>query len=317
MNARTVQILGIAVLVLLVGALMVAGCADTTPPATPSPTATPEVQQQLHIATTTSLYDTGLLDHLQAIFEDEHDVSLKIVSAGTGIALEYGQRGDVDVMMVHDRAREDTFLADGYGVNRKVFAYNYFVIVGPESDPAGIAGMEPEEAFITIMEEGATNPEVKFVSRGDNSGTHGKEKAIWVSAGYDYATEIQDSGDWYVEAGSGMGATLTLADEQEAYTLSDIGTYLAYKGDLDLVILVDQGDILLNVYSAMMINPQKFPDVNSTLAKEWINFLISDEIQDEIGSFGVAEYGQPLFYPAKGKWQEIGVSIEETETPIP
>jgi tungstate transport system substrate-binding protein len=323
MNARTVQILGITVLVLLVGALMVAGCADTTPPATPTPTSspaptvTPEVQQELHIATTTSLYDTGLLDHLQAIFEEEHDVALKIVSAGTGIALEYGQRGDVDVMMVHDRAREDTFLADGYGVNRKVFAYNYFVIVGPEDDPAGIAGMEPEEAFTTLKEEGATNPEVKFVSRGDNSGTHGKEKAIWASAGYDYATDVQGSGDWYVEAGSGMGTTLVLANEQVAYTLSDIGTYLAYKGDLDLVILVDQGDILLNIYSAMMINPAKYPDVNSTLAKEWINFLISDEIQDEIGSFGVAEYGQPLFYPAKGKWEDpLGVPMEETETPI-
>ena len=321
MNARSVQIFGIAILVLLVGALMVAGCAETppaTPTPTPTPTATPEIQQELHIATTTSLYDTGLLDHLQGIFEDEHDVALKIVSAGTGIALEYGQRGDVDVMMVHDRAREDTFLADGYGVNRKVFAYNYFVIVGPEDDPAGIAGMEPEEAFITIMEEGATNSDVKFVSRGDNSGTHGKEKAIWASAGYDYATEIQGSGDWYVEAGAGMGSTLVLADEQMAYTLSDIGTYLAYKGDLDLVILVDQGDILLNIYSAMMINPEMYPDVNSTLAKEWINFLISDEIQDEIESFGVAEYGQPLFYPAKGKWEDpLGVPMEETETPIP
>ena len=323
MNTRTVQILGIALLVLLTGALLVAGCADTTPSATPtptpipSPTATPEMQQELHIATTTSLYDTGLLDHLQTIFEDQHDVALKIVSAGTGIALEYGQRGDVDVMMVHDRAREDTFLADGYGVNRRVFAYNYFVIVGPEDDPAGIAGMEPEDAFTTLKDEGATNAEVKFVSRGDNSGTHGKEKAIWKSAGYDYATDIQGSGDWYVEAGSGMGATLVLANEQVAYTLSDIGTYLAYQGDLDLVILVDQGDILLNIYSAMMINPEMYPDVNSTLAKEWINFLISDEIQDEIGSFGVAEYGQPLFYPAKGKWEDpLGVPMEETETQI-
>lgn len=327
MNARTVQIMGIAILVLLIGALLVAGCAET-PPATPTPTpiptaqptptATPEVREELHIATTTSLYDTWLLEHIRSIFEDRHDVAVKIVSAGTGIALEYGQRGDVDVMMVHDRSREDTFLEDGYGVNRKVFAYNYFVIVGPESDPAGIAGMEPEEAFTTLREEGATNPDVKFVSRGDNSGTHGKEKAIWASAGYDYATEIQGSGDWYVEAGSGMGATLTLADEQVAYTLSDIGTYLAYKGDLDLVVLVNQGDILLNIYSAMMINPEMYPDVNSTLAKEWINFLISEEIQEEIGSFGVAEYGQPLFYPAKGKWEDpLGVPMEETETPIP
>lgn len=323
MNTRTVQILGIAVLVLLLGALMVAGCADTTPLATstptptPAPTATPEMRQVLHISTTTSLYDTGLLDYIRPIFENRYNADVKIISAGTGKALEYGQRGDVDVMMVHDRAREDTFLADGYGVNRRVFAYNFYVIVGPESDPAGIAGMGPEEAFTTIKEEGATNPEVIFVSRGDESGTHAEEKRIWASAGYDYATDIQGSGDWYVEAGSGMGTTLTLADEKMAYTVSDIGTFVAYQGDIDLVVLVDQGDILLNIYSAMMINPQKFPDVNSTLAKEWINFVMSDEIQDEIESFGVAEYGRPLFYPSQGKWQELGVSMEETETTIP
>jgi tungstate transport system substrate-binding protein len=242
---------------------------------------------------------------------------VKIISAGTGKALEYGSRGDVDVMMVHDRTREDQFMADGYGTNRKVFAYNYFVIVGPESDPARIAGMQPEEAFTTIKEKGATDPLVIFVSRGDDSGTHGKEKAIWQSAGFDYAQDIQGSDPWYVEAGSGMGATLVLANEKQAYTLSDIGTFLAYQGDLEIEPLVDEGDILLNIYSAMQINLETFPDVNSTLAKEWINFMISDEIQDEIGNFRVAEFGRPLFFPAKGEWEKIGVTEEETETPIP
>jgi len=241
-----------------------------------------------------------------------------VVSAGTGIALEYGQRGDVDVLMVHDRAREDVFLADGYGINRRVFAYNYFVLVGPESDPAGVKGMKPEEAFATIREKGmAGESGVAFISRGDASGTHAKEKAIWKGAGFDYATEIQGSGDWYLEAGKGMGETLTMSNEKQAYVLSDIGTYLAYKGDLDLVTLVDEGDILLNVYCAMQINPAKYPDISSEIAKDWVNFMITDEVQEEIASFGVAQYGQPLFYAAQNDWEKIGVPQTEVKDPIP
>ncbi len=307
-------------IVLILGAVAFAGCTDQTAEQTPTPTATPTpveepVTQELYIATTTSLYDTGLLDHLKAIFEDRYDAEVKIISAGTGKALEYGERGDVDVMMVHDRVREQAFVDNGYGVNHRTFAYNYFVIVGPESDPAMIEGMLPEDAVSTIMELGQTNPDVKFVSRGDDSGTHAKEKAIWASAGYEYE-EVQNSGDYYLEAGSGMGSTLTMADEKQAYTVSDIGTFLAYQGDIDLVVLVEEGDILLNPYGAMMINPEKFPDVNATLAKEWINFMISDEIQDEIGSFRVEEFGRPLFFPAQGNWEVLGVTQEETEEPI-
>ncbi|MGI5938364.1 substrate-binding domain-containing protein, partial [Methanoculleus thermophilus] len=235
---------------------------------------------------------------------------------GTGKAIEYGQRGDVDVLMVHDRAREDAFLADGYGTNRRVFAYNYFIIIGPESDPAGIKGMDPEQAFTTIREKGMAGENVVFVSRGDASGTHSKEQAIWKAAGFNYSTDIQGSGSWYQEAGTGMGATIAMANEKQAYALSDIGTFLAYKGDVDLVALVDEGDALLNVYCAMQINPEKYPDTNTALAKDWINFLISDEIQQEIASFGVEEYGQPLFYAAQNDWEKIGVPQAEVKDPV-
>ncbi|MFY1645339.1 substrate-binding domain-containing protein, partial [Methanoculleus bourgensis] len=174
-----------------------------------------------------------------------------------------------------------------------------------------------EEAFTAIREKGmAGDADVIFVSRGDASGTHSKEKAIWKSAGFNYSTDVQGSGDWYQEAGTGMGATLSMTNEKQAYTLSDIGTYLAYKGDLDLVTLVDEGDILLNVYCAMQINPEKYPDINSTIAKDWINFMISDDVQKEIASFGVDQYGQPLFYAAQDDWEKIGVTLAEVTDPV-
>lgn len=306
MQQRTI----FAVTAILVAFMLICGCTGTTSDQTPGE------KQQLRIATTTSLYDTKLLDHLTPIFEEKYNAELIIISGGTGKAIEYGQRGDVDVLMVHDRAREDAFLADGYGTNRRVFAYNYFIIIGPESDPAGIKGMDPEQAFTTIREKGMAGENVVFVSRGDASGTHSKEQAIWKAAGFNYSTDIQGSGSWYQEAGTGMGATIAMANEKQAYALSDIGTFLAYKGDVDLVALVDEGDALLNVYCAMQINPEKYPDTNTALAKDWINFLISDEIQQEIASFGVEEYGQPLFYAAQNDWEKIGVPQAEVKDPV-
>jgi tungstate transport system substrate-binding protein len=299
-----------AVAAVMVALLLICGCTGTTTDPTPAE------KQQLRIATTTSLDDTKLLNHLSSIFEKQYNAEVLVISAGTGKALEYGQRGDVDVLMVHDRAREDVFLADGYGINRRVFAYNFFILIGPEADPAGIKGMEPTKAFATIREKGMTDKNVVFVSRGDASGTHAKEQTLWKGAGFNYSTDIQGSGDWYLEAGKGMGETLTMANEKEAYTLSDIGTYLAYKGNLDLVTLVDEGDQLLNVYCAMQINPAKYPDINSTIAKDWVNFMISDDVQKEIASFGVDKYGQPLFYAAQKDWEKIGVTEAEVTDPI-
>jgi len=250
---------------------------------------------RLRVATTTSLYDTGLWGYLEPMFEQEYNVELDIMYAGTGKALEYGQRGDVDVITIHDKARETQFIAEGYGVERVPFAYNYFLIVGPPADPAGIKGLSPEEAFQRLMDSAGAS----FVSRGDDSGTHSKEKKIWQAAGYDYEA-VRNAGSWYIEAGSGMGPTLMMASEKQAYTLTDMGTYLAYQGKLELVPIVDKGDILLNVYSAIAVSPEANSKTNIDMANNLIAFLTSAQIQELIGSYGVKEYGMRLFTPCAG-----------------
>jgi tungstate transport system substrate-binding protein len=264
-------------------------------------------QERLRVATTTSLYDTGLWALLEPKFEEEYGVQLDILYAGTGIAIQYGMDGDVDMLAVHDKTRELKFIADGYGVERVPFAYNYFVIVGPADDPAGITGLSPEEAFKKLAESKTS----QFISRGDSSGTHSKEKAIWKSAGYDYA-DIQASGSWYVEAGSGMGPTLVMAGEKNAYTLADIGTFLAYKGETGLVSVVDEGSILLNVYSAIAVNPETITTAKAELAQQLIDFLVSEETQELIGNYGVKDYGQALFTPCAGN--EPGATPAATKT---
>ncbi|UCH43512.1 MAG: substrate-binding domain-containing protein [Dehalococcoidales bacterium] len=260
---------------------------DTSSPLTP--------QQRLKVATTTSLYDTGLWGYLEPMFEEEYGVELDVMYAGTGKAIELGERGDVDVITVHAKACEEEFIAEGYGVERVPFAYNYFLIVGPESDPAGIKGMTPEDAFKKLMDTGNGT----FVSRGDDSGTHKKEKTIWAGAGYDYE-EVRNAGTWYVEAGIGMGPALMMASEKQGYTLTDMGTYLSYKGKLGLVPIVDQGDVLLNVYSAIAVNPENVPVKSIEMANNLIDFLTSSEIQELIGNYGVEEYGMQLFTPCAG-----------------
>jgi tungstate transport system substrate-binding protein len=256
-------------------------------------------KDRFRVATTTSLYDTGLWALLEPRFEDRYDVEMDILYAGTGKALEYGTRGDVDAVVVHARSSEEKFIADGYGMQRYPFAYNYFLIVGPASDPAGIKGMAPEDAFKHLVDMGKANPgSVNFVSRGDESGTHVKEKAIWKSAGYTYE-DVQKSGEWYIEAGTGMGPTLVMAKEKSAYTLADIGTYLAFKKDLGLEVMVEEGDILLNVYSIIAVNPEK-AKVDNEMADNLIKYLVSDEIQDLIGKYGAKEYGRSLFEPCSG-----------------
>jgi tungstate transport system substrate-binding protein len=222
------------------------------------------------------------------------------------MALQLGMNGDVDVVAVHDPAQEATFIAggyaleaEGYNTTRVPWAYNYFIIVGPEDDPAGISGgnLTPEEAFQKIQQEGALNSTtVKFVSRGDNSGTHGKEKAIWKLASYNYTADIEGNGTaegWYLETGKGMGDTLVVANEKMAYTLTDKGTFLSYQGDLDLVTLLDTGGSLLNVYSVIICKN----GVNPEMAQNLATFLRAPEIQALIAGFGVPEYREPLFYP--------------------
>jgi tungstate transport system substrate-binding protein len=241
------------------------------------------------------LYDTGLWGYLEPMFEEKYGVEVDVLYAGTGIALEYGRRGDVDVITVHSKAQEQTYVSEGYGIERVPFAYNYFLIVGPADDPAGIKGMTPEEALKKLYETGSGT----FISRGDESGTHSKEKAIWKAAGYEYAT-VQQAGSWYIEAGRGMGPTLLMASEKHAYTLTDMGTYLTYKSDTGLVPIVDKGSILLNVYSVIAGNPEKNTNINTEMANNMVAFLTSTEIQDLIGKYGVQEYGMQLFTPCAG-----------------
>jgi len=252
---------------------------------------------RVRIATTTSLYDTGLWAVLEPMFEEDYDVELDVLYAGTGIAIEYGKRGDVDAIAVHSKSRETAFVDDGYGIARVPFAYNYFVIVGPADDPAGIGDLTPENALKKLY----IDADSKFISRGDDSGTHGKEKAIWAAAGYDYDTEVVGAGAWYVEAGSGMGATLLKAKEMEGYTLSDMGTFLAYQADTGLEAIVDEGSILLNVYSVLACEADNTNKrVNEAMGQNLVTFLTSAEIQEIIGEYGVAEYNRQLFTPCAG-----------------
>ena len=271
--------------------------------------------ERLKLATTTSLHDTGLLDLIKEKFDAKYNVSLDVVSGGTGIAIQYGERGDVDVLIVHDKARELKFIADGQGLERRCIAYNYFVVVGPKDDPAGVKGMNATQAFTTIMAKGKADPtKVKFVSRGDNSGTQAREILLWKNAGFNY-TLVNNSGPWYIDSGQGMGATLNIANEKQAYTLSDISTFMAYQGNLTLVSLIEGGNDLLNVYVAMAVNPMKHPNVNCALANEFINYLVSNEGQDLIASYGQEKYGKALFSPARGNCTLIGCSDGECASP--
>lgn len=289
--------------ILFAFSLLVAGCTLLAGCTTPSPQGPPE---KVLLATTTSLYDTGLLDYLKPMYEEQYNVELLITSQGTGKALEVASKGDADVLAVHSPAQEIAYMESGKGLNRRCFAYNYFIIVGPENDPAGIKGMDPVAAFEKLYTMGkAGTPGVLFVSRGDNSGTHSKEKEIWKAAGYNYTTDIQNSGAWYIEAGRGMGETLQLTSEKEAYTLTDEGTYLAYKGNLDSVPVIEEGDILLNVYSVITVYNDLFTPEEIARANTFVDFMISPAVQDEIAKFGIDKYGKNLFTPMEGQCSQF------------
>jgi len=248
------------------------------------------LDETLTLTTTTSTYDTGLLDEVNAAFEERFGASVDAVAQGTGQALETASRGDSDVVMVHARSLEDEFMRNGYGINRRDLMFNDFVVVGPEDDPAGINGMsEVTNAFQTIADT-----ESVFISRGDNSGTHTKELAIWEAAG------VEPGGEWYQETGSGMGQVLNQANLTPGYTLSDRGTYLSQRSELDLVIHV-QGpieggpELLANPYGVIAVNPGVHENVNYDLAMAYIGFLTSREGQAVIEEYTVE--GEQLFFP--------------------
>lgn len=264
--------------------------------ATPLPTAepTPEAAApaRLILATTTSTEDSGLLEYILPDFEAKYNAEVDVIAVGTGQALELGQKGDADVVLVHARAREDQFVADGYGTARYDVMYNDFIVVGPTADPAGIKGMtDAAAAFARIAETGST-----FVSRGDDSGTHSKEKAIWTAA------EITPEGEWYISAGQGMGEVLTMSDEMGAYTLSDRATYVARQATgLTLEILVEGDPILFNPYGVIPVNPEKHPNINAGLGQAFADWITSLETQELILSFKLND--QSLFTPDSEAWR--------------
>ena len=282
----------------LLGLLMLVGC--TIDKAEPGGTDLPnryDDSKNLRVATTTSLYDTGLWDQIEHIFENQYQLDVEFITGGSGKAIQLGESGDTDMITIHDYFREQAFISNGYGNSRAPFAYNYFLIVGPENDPAMIRDMDAVSAFTKIIEKGKENPaSVRFASRGDESGTHSREMQLWEKAGHKY-DDVRNSGRWYIEAGTGMGALLILSDDESAYTLTDIGTYLVYKDKLRLVPLVDSGEDLLNIYSAITINPSRHQNVKTNLSEIFIDFLISDETQRFIASFGMDQYGTSIFSP--------------------
>lgn len=249
-------------------------------------------QKNIILATTTSTQDSGLLDVLIPVFEKKTGYFVKTIAVGSGQAMAMGQKGEADVLLVHSPDAEKKFIADGFGVNRRLVMHNDFIVVGPSSDPAKIKGIKSTtEVFKKIA--AAQYP---FISRGDNSGTHAKEKAIWKAAGLKYEGE-----KWYQQTGLGMGQTLNVASEKKAYTLADRGTYLALKKRLDLDILAEGDAILLNIYHVIEVNPAKFPKVNTAGGKAFADFMVSKEAQDMTKTFGVDKFGSPLFFPDAGK----------------
>lgn len=242
------------------------------------------------LSTTTSTQDSGLLDVLVPMFERQAGCTVKTISVGTGQALALAARGEADVVLVHAPALERKYVADGKLRNRRLVMYNDFVIIGPESDPAKIKGMtSAAQAMKAIAQSGS-----RFVSRGDNSGTHILEKSLWKLA------SVEPAAPWYIEAGQGMGATLGVADDRNAYTLTDRGTFLAYQKRLRLAILVHGDRPLLNIYSVMEVNPANGPKVNMAGGKAFADFMLTPETQNVIKTFGVDKYGEPLFVPIAG-----------------
>ncbi len=267
--------------------LVLTACATPATPASPSLPANPEVI----LATTTSTQDSGLLDVLVPDFEAKTGYRIKVIAVGTGAALAMGQRGDADVLFVHAPAAEMELLASGDAVDRRPVMHNDFIIVGPENDPAGIRGtVKAADAFRKIAQA-----QDLFLSRGDDSGTHQTELALWKEAG------LTPAGAWYQESGQGMGATLKIASEKGAYTLTDRATYLTMRASLDLVLLLEGDETLYNIYHVMVVNPEKHPGVNYEGATAFADYLTSPEVQRVIREYGKDRFGQPLFFPAAGK----------------
>ena len=258
------------------------------------PASSPGQATTVIVSTTTSTQDSGLLDVLVPMFERMSGLTVKTISVGTGQALALAARGEADVTLAHAPAVEKKYVAQGKMLNRRLVMYNDFVLIGPPADPARIRG---EKSAVAALERIAA-AQARFVSRGDKSGTHTLELALWKQAG------IQPGAPWYIESGQGMGATLGIADDRQAYTLTDRATMLAFARRIQLRPMVEGDRPLLNVYSVMEVNPANGPRVNAAGGKAFADFMVSPEVQQVIRSFGVDRYGQPLFVPIAGKRDE-------------
>ncbi len=289
---KNIKPISVITALLVIFSFFLVACATAIPVATQVPTqVTKPSNPNLILATTTSTQDSGLLDVLVPDFEQKTGYVVKTVAVGSGEAMKMGQQCNADVLLVHSPSAEKDFMTNNYGSDRRLVMHNDFVVVGPASDPAGIKGSATAiEAFTKIANAKAT-----FITRGDASGTNTKELAIWKSA------NITPEGDWYVETGQGMLASLQVASEKGAYTLSDRATYLANQGSLQLAILVQGDASLLNIYHVIVVNPAKCPTVNNTGAIAFADYMVSPATQTLIGSFGVDKYGQALFTPDAGK----------------
>jgi tungstate transport system substrate-binding protein len=254
-----------------------------------------KMEKNIILATTTSTQDSGLLDVLLPVFEKETGFFVKTISVGSGQAMKMGEKGEADVLLVHSPEAENAFVSQGFGINRMLVMHNDFIIVGPAADPAKIKGMKStKEALKMIAQAGAL-----FLSRGDNSGTHAKEKGLWKAAG------INPEGQkWFQQTGLGMGQTLNVAAEKKGYTLADRGTYLSLKKNLGLDILIEGEPLLLNIYHVIEVNPAKWPKVNTAGAKAFATFMVSKKTQEIISKFGIEKFGSPLFFPDAGKKPE-------------
>jgi tungstate transport system substrate-binding protein len=240
------------------------------------------------VASTTSTQDSGLFDYILPLFKAKTGIDVKVVALGTGQALDTARRGDADVVFVHAKAEEEKFLAEGFGVKRYPVMYNDFVLIGPKSDPGGIAGSKDIVAALKTLKD----KQIQFISRGDRSGTHIAEIMLWKAAGVDIAVE---KGPWYKEVGQGMGAALNTAAAADAYVLSDRGTWISFKNKGDLVIAVEGDKRLFNQYGVMLVNPQKHPTVNTQSGQKFIDWLVSPEGQGHIAGYKIN--GEQLFHP--------------------
>jgi tungstate transport system substrate-binding protein len=272
---------------IVLGALVLTGCSNGTAEKKEAETPKQPDNPVLRISTTTSVNDSGLLEMLQPLFEKETGYKLEITSNGTGQAIKLGESGDADLILVHAKASEEEFVNGGFGKERIPFMYNFFVVAGPKEDAAGVKTSETaKDAFQQIADTDA-----KFASRGDESGTHKAEMKIWKSIDVDPVGQ-----DWYISVGKGMGDTLNIANEEQAYVMTDKATFLSYQKDLDLEILKEEDDSLKNTYSMIAVNDSVADDINTEGAQAFIDWMTSEKTLKLISEFGVSEYGEQLFY---------------------